>query len=783
MHAYADRSRATTVAGLSRLGGSRAGAHSARGTRCSRARPGPTRRAARTFREARAALPAHRRPRASTWSICRRFTRSARASGRDATTRSVAEPGDPGSPWAIGSAAGGHTAVEPGLGTLDDFDAFREEAERLGLEIALDLAWQCSPDHPWVREHPDWFRHRPDGTIKYAENPPKKYQDIYPLDFECDDWRGAVAGAARRHAVLDRSRRAHLPRRQPAHQDVRLLGVAHRRGARRAPATSSSSSEAFTRPTVMRYLAKAGFTQSYTYFTWRNTKAELTEYFTELTATEAREYLRPNLFANTPDILHAYLQHGGRPAFEARLLLAATLGASYGIYSGFELCENRPVRPAPRSTPTRRSISSGNGTGTGPATSRSSSRRVNAIRHAAPRAAVRLGRCGSTRPTTREIIAFSKTRAGARIDDDRCSSWSTSIRTTCSTGSSRCPLGTAGRRPYTGPRPARRRRVYTWRGEWNYVRFDPDVRQGHVLKLNQESGITNLGMLLMRRTCDPADAARRVRGATTIRSGTRTRSSTRRTSSRSSTATNDGIGDFQGLTQKLDYLQGLGITCLWLLPFFPSPLRDDGYDIADYLNVHPSYGTLDDFKAFVARRARAQHQGADRAGRQPHLGSASVVPARAPRAARIARARVLRLERHRPEVSGDADHLHRHREVELDLRPGRAAVLLAPLLLASARPEPQQPGGRRRGDRRDEVLARHRRRRAAARRRAVPVRARRDEQREPARDARRAEAHPARARRRLPEPHAARRGEPVAGRRARRTSATATSATWRSTSR
>ena len=214
--------------------------------------------------------------------------------------------------------------------------------ERLGLEVALDLAWQCSPDHPWVREHPEWFRHRPDGTIKYAENPPKKYQDIYPFDFECEDWRALWQALldvtlfwVDRGVRIFRVDNPHtktfgfwewmIDRVHARHPDVLFL------------------SEAFTRPTVMRYLAKAGFTQSYTYFTWRNTKAELTEYFTELTTGEAREYLRPNLFANTPDILHAYLQHGGRPAFEARLLLAATLGASYGIYSGFELREGQAI--------------------------------------------------------------------------------------------------------------------------------------------------------------------------------------------------------------------------------------------------------------------------------------------------------------------------------------------------------------------------------------------------------------------------------------------------------
>jgi starch synthase (maltosyl-transferring) len=256
----------------------------------------------------------------------------------------TAGAGDPGSPWAIGSGAGGHTAVDPGLGTIDDFAAFRAEAERLGMEVALDLAWQCSPDHPWVREHPEWFRHRPDGTIKYAENPPKKYQDIYPFDFENEDWASlwnALRDVARfwiEHGV--RIFRVDNPHTKTFGFWEWFVDQIH--------ASSPEViflSEAFTRPAPMRYLAKSGFTQSYTYFTWRNSKTEIVDYFTELTASGVREYLRPNLFANTPDILHAYLQHGGRPAFEARLLLAATLGATYGIYSGFELCEAQALVP------------------------------------------------------------------------------------------------------------------------------------------------------------------------------------------------------------------------------------------------------------------------------------------------------------------------------------------------------------------------------------------------------------------------------------------------------
>jgi starch synthase (maltosyl-transferring) len=254
------------------------------------------------------------------------------------------EPGAPGSPWAIGSDEGGHMSVEPGLGTIDDFDRFVDAARRQGLEVALDLAYQASPDHPYVGEHPEWFRQRPDGTIKYAENPPKKYQDIYPLNFESEAWQALWVELKRiiefwiAHGVT--IFRVDNPHTKPyrfwqwALADIR---------ARHPEAIFLS--EAFTRPTVMRYLAKSGFSQSYTYFTWRNTKPELTAYFTELTQTRVREYMRPNLFANTPDILHEYLQRGGRPAFQVRLVLAATLGASYGIYSGFELSENVPAHP------------------------------------------------------------------------------------------------------------------------------------------------------------------------------------------------------------------------------------------------------------------------------------------------------------------------------------------------------------------------------------------------------------------------------------------------------
>jgi starch synthase (maltosyl-transferring) len=256
----------------------------------------------------------------------------------------TAAPGDPGSPWAIGGAAGGHTAIAPELGTLEEFESLVAAAAEHGLELALDLALQCSPDHPWLTEHPEWFSRRPDGSLKYAENPPKRYQDIYNLNFDSADWRelwqallDVVLTWARRGIRIFRVDNPHtkpvafwewlIREAQAVHPDLVFL------------------SEAFTRPAMMATLAKAGFSQSYTYFTWRNASWELVEYLTELSSAPLPEFFRPNLFANTPDILTEYLQTGGRPAFEARLVLAATLSPSYGIYSGFENLERSPAEP------------------------------------------------------------------------------------------------------------------------------------------------------------------------------------------------------------------------------------------------------------------------------------------------------------------------------------------------------------------------------------------------------------------------------------------------------
>ena len=253
-----------------------------------------------------------------------------------------AGPGDPGSPWAIGSPAGGHDTLHPELGTFADFDKFAARTRELGMEVAIDLALQTSPDHPWVTEHPEWFSKRADGRIAYAENPPKKYQDIYPLNFD-NDPEGIYAEVLRvvrlwmSHGV--RIFRVDNPHTKPLPFWERLLAEI----ARTDPDVLFLA-EAFTRPAMMRALAKIGFHQSYTYFTWRNTAAEITDYARELAGPVAA-YMRPNFFANTPDILHEYLQHGGPPAFKIRAVLAAMLSPSWGIYSGYELSENAPVRP------------------------------------------------------------------------------------------------------------------------------------------------------------------------------------------------------------------------------------------------------------------------------------------------------------------------------------------------------------------------------------------------------------------------------------------------------
>ena len=389
----------------------------------------------------------------------------------------AAEPDDVGSPWAIGNEFGGHDAVAPELGTIEDFDRFVARAAELGLEVALDYALQCSPDHPWLRDHPDWFFIRPDGTLKYAENPPKKYQDIYPLNFWCDD-RQALWDACRevllhwiRHGV--RTFRVDNPHTKPLAFWEWLIDEVH---ARHPEVVFLS--EAFTRPKKMKHLAKVGFSQSYTYFTWKNTPAEIREWLAEF--DDAGDYYRGNLFANTPDILVDYLVHGGRPAFRIRLFLAATLSPLYGIYSGFELSENvqRPgseeyIDNEKYELKWRRWDAPGNLDG--------DIARLNGIRRA-QRALQRLNNLAWGGSDNDAILCFARTAPEGSLivcaTTDQVRPQETVVTV---------PLAALGLAPdasysvrdlVTGAR-------WHWRGARNYVRLDPSLEPGHVLLVEQ----------------------------------------------------------------------------------------------------------------------------------------------------------------------------------------------------------------------------------------------------------------------------------------------------------
>jgi starch synthase (maltosyl-transferring) len=396
-------------------------------------------------------------------------------------------PGDPGSPWAIGSEEGGHEAIHPDLGTLADFEHFVATARGLGLEIALDFAVQCSPDHPWAKQHPNWFSKRPDGTIKYAENPPKKYQDIYPINFDTEDRQGLY------QALLDvvllwvkrgvRILRVDNPHTKPISFWEWLIAQVHRDYP-----DVLFLAEAFTRQKRMKMLAKVGFSQSYSYFTWRNSRKELEEYATELFLTDTADCLRPNFFANTPDILHEYLQQGGRPAFMVRLILAATLSPSYGIYSGFELCENRALAPGSEEYLDSEKYQYKAWDWYRPGNIRELVTTVNKIRRVHPA----LGLARNLRfleSTNSNIIAYAKIAPNLAdvlvvvVNVDPHNAQDGTIRLVPE-------LFYRAERGKTvkGEVPASyeltdvlTESTYTWRGEWNYVRLDPNWMPAHIL--------------------------------------------------------------------------------------------------------------------------------------------------------------------------------------------------------------------------------------------------------------------------------------------------------------
>jgi starch synthase (maltosyl-transferring) len=397
-----------------------------------------------------------------------------------------AGPEHPGSPWAIGAREGGHKAILKELGTLDDFDRLVAAAAGHGIEIALDIALQCAPDHPYVSEHPQWFRHRPDGTIKYAENPPKKYQDIYPIDFECADWKNlwneikSIFDFWIGHGV--KIFRVDNPHTKPFRFWEWLVGAVWNEHP-----DVIFLAEAFTRPKVMRHLAKLGYSQSYSYFTWRNTKSALTEYFTELTSTEVAEYMRPNLFANTPDILHEYLQTGGRPAFQIRLVLAATLGATYGIYGPpFEQCVGTPWRQGSEEYLDSEKYQVRHWELDRPGTLRDFIARINTIRR--ENAALRYDKSVRFLPIDNDrMIAYSKSmpdRSNTLIIIVNLDPYHTQ------SGWVHLPVAALG----LGTGPGQAFQVhdlisearYLWHGESNFVQLDPFACPAHIFRVRRK---------------------------------------------------------------------------------------------------------------------------------------------------------------------------------------------------------------------------------------------------------------------------------------------------------
>jgi starch synthase (maltosyl-transferring) len=387
-----------------------------------------------------------------------------------------ARPEDVGSPWAIGSDEGGHTAVHPDLGTIEDFDAFVAAATAAGLEVALDYALQCAPDHPWAKEHPEWFHICADGSIRYAENPPKKYEDIYPLNFWCADREG-LWNACRDAVLFWIGHGVKIFRVDNPHTKPLAFWEWMIRDIQREHPDVVFLAEAFTRPKRMCGLAKIGFSQSYTYFTWKNTAQDLRELMGDLLGHPWVDVYRPNFFVNTPDILHEYLQHGGRPAFRIRLLLAGTLAPLYGIYSGYELCENTALRPGSEEYLDSEKYQIKVRDWDAPGNIRSDVAKLNKIRREHPA----LQKLDNLRflPTYHErVLAYAKT---ARHDElivvvnlDPYQAHECQVHV---------PSGDLGIGDQFQVEDLLSGERYTWHGGPNYVRLDPNHRVGHVFRI------------------------------------------------------------------------------------------------------------------------------------------------------------------------------------------------------------------------------------------------------------------------------------------------------------
>jgi starch synthase (maltosyl-transferring) len=399
------------------------------------------------------------------------------------------EPGDVGSPWAVGAKEGGHTAILPELGTLTDFDALVNAAATNNLELALDIAFQCSPDHPWVTQHPTWFIHRPDGTIQYAENPPKKYQDIYPLNFESPDWRG-LWDALRDVFLFWSSHGVRVFRVDNPHTKALPFWEWCIAEVLRVAPDTIFLAEAFTRPHVTHSLAKSGFTQSYTYFTWRTSKAELTDYFTEISNPPISDFFRGNIWPNTPDILHAQFQVEDlatrRSIFQQRVILAATLSSNYGIYGpAYELLEGRPAAPSAGKTSSEEYLDSEKyqlrtWNHTDPNSIAPLITQLNQIRHTNPCLQRNENLIFHTAPNP-NLLAYSKSDGSNTI---------LAIVNLDPTATQTAWLDLnmpALNLPWTGPFDVEdllTGNIYHWNNQWNYVSLDPTL-PAHILRLKR----------------------------------------------------------------------------------------------------------------------------------------------------------------------------------------------------------------------------------------------------------------------------------------------------------
>ncbi len=493
-------------------------------------------------------------------------------------------PDDVGSPWAIGSRDGGHDAIHPDLGTLDDFDEFVAEAGRLGLEVALDFALQAAPDHPWATEHPEWFTTRADGTIAYAENPPKKYQDIYPINFD-NDPEGIYAECERlvrfwmSHGV--RVFRVDNPHTKPLEFWEWLLGR-----IRETDPDVLFLAEAFTLPPRMQAHGAIGYHQSYTHFTWRTSRWELAQYLLEM-SHETSHLMRPNFFVNTPDILHAYLQYGGPPAFKIRAVVAATGSPSWGVYAGYELYEHVALKPGseeyldsekyqirirdwdaaephrpdagavpdePQPDPARPPRAAAAAQRGGPQQRRRQRARLQQADRGRP--GDRGGQRRPPRPAHHDGAprhARARDDLGGRLRRDR--------------RDHRPDLGVGGAQ-LRAPRPLRRARPRPVGAPTRNRLRRPRMTVALEDQFEQPDWFKSAVFYeVLVRSFKDSDG--------------------------------DGVGDFSGLIEKLDYLQWLGVDCLWVPPFFTSPLRDGGYDIADYNDLQPEVGTVEDFHRFL----------------------------------------------------------------------------------------------------------------------------------------------------------------------------------------